>query len=282
MTITLVYRGETSVPVEVEGLTPEWVAGKTLAEVERFEVFHGNRKIPLAELFSVSGNSSGDASDLQLEFCGDLSGVHWIGARMTVGTVRVQGNAGWHLGSQMRGGEIIVDGSAGDWLGAEMHKGLIRVNGNAGNLTGAAYRGSQKGMTGGMILVDGDAGNEIGHSMRRGLIAIGGSAGAMLGYNMIAGTIAVFGSCGVRPGAGMRRGTLALLGQKTPQLLPTFRYSTTYRAPGMALMLKILRDRGFRYDEALLKTEYSLYHGDLVGTGLGEILIPGQECSLVS
>ncbi len=278
MAMTLEYKSSTTVPVEVEGLTPDWAAGKSLSEVERFEIFHGNQKIPLAEMFSVSG----DISDGHMEFCGDLSGVHWIGAHLKSGVVRIHGPAGRHVGSQMRGGEILVEGNVGDWLGAEMRKGLIRVKGHAGQLVGAAYRGSTKGMTGGMILVSGDAGNEIGHSMRRGLIAIGGSAGDMLGYNMIAGTIAVFGECGIRPGAGMRRGTLALFGSRPPALLPTFRYATTYRAPAVALMMKVLSEKGFRFDEALLKTEYALYHGDLVSIGRGEILIPARECSLVS
>lgn len=276
MAITLNYTGQTNVPVEIEGLTPDWAAGKSLAEVERFEIFHGNRRIPLAEMFTVSG----DASDGHMEFCGDLSGVHWIGAHMKTGVVRIQGPAGRHVGSQMGGGEIIVEGNAGGWVGAEMRKGLIHVKGNAGHLTGAAYRGSVKGMTGGTILVDGDAGNEIGLSMRRGLIAIGGAAGDMLGFNMIAGTVAVFGTCGIRPGAGMRRGTLALFGPNPPQLLPTFRYATTYRAPAVALMMKVLSEKGFRFNDALVKSEYALYHGDLVSIGRGEILIPAASSAM--
>jgi len=269
MTLTLNYRGQTSVPVEIEGLTPEWAVDKSLAEIERFEIFHGNRKIPLGEMFSVSG----DAGDREIDFHGDLSGVHWIGAHMTSGRVRVHGPAGRHVGSQMRGGEITVHGSAGGWVGAEMHRGLIHIRGNAGHLTGAAYRGSSKGMTGGMILVDGNAGNEIGLTMRRGLIAIGGVAGDMLGFNMIAGTVAVFGECGIRPGAGMRRGTLALFGPNPPQLLPSFRYATTMRSETTVLMLKLLKEKGFRVDEGLLSSEFALYHGDLVSVGRGEILV---------
>lgn len=278
MAIQLTYNGKTSVPVEIEGFTPDWAINKSLSEIEKFEIFHGNRKIPLAEMFSVSG----DASDGQMDFHGDLSGVHWIGAHMTIGAVRIHGPAGRHVGSQMRGGQITVHGNAGGWVGAEMHKGLIHIKGNAGHLAGAAYRGSTKGMTGGTILVDGDAGNEIGLTMRRGLIAIGGSAGDMLGFNMIAGTVAVFGTCGIRPGAGMRRGTLALFGPNPPQLLPTFRYATTYRSPTATLLMKVLREKGFQFDETPLTSDCALYHGDLVALGRGEILIPHQHLELVS
>ncbi len=268
MAITLTYNAQTKVPVEIEGFTPDWACDKSIAEIEGFEIFHGNCKVALAEMFRVSG----DAGDKRMDFEGNLSGVHWIGAHMTSGVVRIHGPAGRHVGSQMRGGEIGVEGNAGGWVGAEMAKGLIHVKGNAGHLTGAAYRGSAKGMTGGTILVDGNAGNEIGLTMRRGLIAIGGTAGDTVGFNMIAGTIAVFGECGIRPGAGMRRGTLALFGPTPPPLLPSFRFATTYQPQAVKLMLRTLSRHGFRFDETLMDAEYDLYNGDLVSLGRGEIL----------
>lgn len=269
MPIRLTYNAQTLVPVEIEGLTPDWASDKTISEIERFEIHHGNCKLPLAELFTVAG----DPGDKRIDFEGDLSGVHWIGAHMASGVVAVHGPAGRHVGSQMRGGEIRVEGNAGGWTGAEMHKGLIHIRGNAGHLTGAAYRGSSVGMTGGTILVDGDAGNEIGLTMRRGLIAIGGSAGDMLGFNMIAGTVAVFGQCGIRPGAGMRRGTLAIFGSAGPQLLPSFRYASTYNPQTVRLLLRALADKGFRFESSLMTSQYDLYHGDLVSLGRGEILL---------
>jgi formylmethanofuran dehydrogenase subunit C len=275
MALRLTYHGVTSVPVEIEGLTPDWACGKSISEIERFEIFHGNRRLPLAEMFRVAG----DAGDKCLEFEGDLSGVHWIGAHMQSGQIRIQGSAGRHIGSEMRGGRIDVEGNAGGWTGAEMRAGVIRVRGNAGHLTGAAYRGSVKGMTGGMICVDGNAGNEVGLSMRRGLIAIGGSAGDMLGFNMIAGTVLVFGECGIRPGAGMRRGSLGLFGPNPPRLLPSFRYGSTFRPQFIPLMLAALRDEGFAVDESLIDAELDLYHGDLVALGRGEILFRHQNAA---
>ena len=104
MAITLTYNAQTSVPVEIEGFTPDWACDKSVAEIERFEIFHGNRRISMAEMFTVTG----DASDREINFEGNLSGVHWIGAHMTSGVVRIHGPAGRHIGSQMSGGEIIV------------------------------------------------------------------------------------------------------------------------------------------------------------------------------
>ena len=269
MSLKLAYRGETSVPVEVEGLTPDWAGDKSLAEIERFEIFHGNRKLPLAEMFSVAG----DASDGRIDFEGNLAGVHWIGAHMHSGEIHIHGPAGRHVGSQMLAGQIRVEGDAGGWVGAEMRGGQIHVQGTAGHLVGAAYRGSPKGMIGGTILVDGDAGNETGLSMRRGIIAIGGAAGDMAGFNMIAGTILVLGQCGIRAGAGMRRGTICALGPAPPPMLPTFRYACTMRPHILSLMLRQVRRQGLAMVEASLPADVDLYNGDLVALGRGEILL---------
>ena len=268
--LKLSYIGDTNVPVEIEGLTPDWAADKSLEQIRKFEIFHGNRKLPLAEMFEIDG----EASDRRFEFHGDLSGVHWIGAQMDSGEIVIHGPGGRHIGSEMTGGTIHVHGDAGGWVGAEMHGGFIHVQGNAGHLVGSAYRGSVRGMTGGIILVDGDAGNEIGLTMRRGVIAIGGDAGDMLGFNMIAGTVVVLGRCGIRPGAGMRRGTLALLGPDPPPMLPSFKYGCTAGQPAVTLILHELIRRGMKIDKSLLDADYQLYHGDLVALGRGEIFLP--------
>jgi formylmethanofuran dehydrogenase subunit C len=268
MTLILEYVAQTTVPVEVEGLVPSAVAGKSLGEIERWEIVHGNRKLPLAEFFRASGDAAND----EIEFRGDLAGVHWIGAGMDRGEIRVLGPAGRHVGSEMTGGRITVEGDAGDWLGGQMRGGLIRVRGRAGHLVGAAYRGSPKGMTGGTILVEGPAGNEIGHAMRRGLIAVGGADDAV-GFGMIAGSILVLGPCGIRPGAGMRRGTIAILGPERPALLPTFRYGCRYRPLFLAMLLNELHRLDYPVSQSLLAADVDLYHGDFVEFGRGEVFV---------
>lgn len=267
MSIKLTYRGETSVPVEIEGLTPDWACDKSLAEIERFEIFHGNRKLPLAEMFTVTG----DASDKRFDFEGNLAGVHWIGAHMGTGQIHVHGPGGRHIGSEMRAGKIIVEGDAGGWVGCEMRGGQIHVHGNAGHLVGAAYRGSAKGMTGGRILVDGNAGNEIGLSMQKGIIAIRGEAGDMLGFNMTDGTIVVMGNCGIRAGAGLRGGAIGIFGPEPPPMLPTFRFDRTAQPEKLRLALGELRDKGLWIDETALPADADVYVGDLVEEGTGEI-----------
>lgn len=275
--LTLSHRAATTLPVEVFGLTPTMVRDRTLAEIERLPIQHGNRQLALAECFAVSG----DPRDEQLVFVGNLSGVHGIGARMDGGTVRVEGNAGRHAGSEMRGGELRIAGNTGDWLGTEMHGGLIDVGGDAGDHAGSAYRGSPRGMTGGTLLVRGNAGGELGHSLRRGLIAVGGDIGDVPCLNMIAGSVIVGGTVGLRPAAGMRRGTLAVLG-RPPELLPTFRSAGTTRPLFLRLYFATLRRLGFPIAAECDTADYRHFAGDLLGVGKGEILLrAGYRAALV-
>jgi len=268
MTLRLSLRAASDAPIEVIGVTPAALAGKSQAEIERLPVLHGNRTLPLAELFSIAG----DAADGRLEFAGDHAGVHGIGAKMDGGQIHVLGNAGRHVGAEMTAGQIHVTGNAGDWLGAELRGGRITVDVDAGDFVGAAYRGSPEGMTGGEILVAGNAGKEAGHTMRRGLLAIGGSIGDFAAINMIAGSIFVFGDCGLRPAAGMRRGTLALFGPR-PRLLPTFRSAGTCEPLFVRVYLRALAQAGFATPPECMNATCELFHGDLVTTGRGEILL---------
>jgi formylmethanofuran dehydrogenase subunit C len=268
MPLSFSLRQASPVPLEVEGITPDRLRDKSLAEIEQLEIFQGNCAVPLAEFFAVTG----DAADQTHEWQGDLSGVHWLGAKMTAGKIVVQGPIGRHLGSEMRGGEIHALADAGDWVGGEMHGGLIHVRGRAGHLVGSAYRGSPKGMTKGTIIVEGDAGNEIGHSLRRGLIFIGGNIGDLAGMNMLAGTIFVGGEPGIRHGAAMKRGTLCFLGA-APPILPTFRKACRFRPTYLRLVERRLRFLGVRKCPALGEMEFDLYNGDFLEGGRGELLI---------
>lgn len=263
----LKYKGDTTIPVEAECLTPDHLAGKTAAEVAALPVQHGNRQVPLGEFFTVEG----DAGDGEVRIAGDCSRVKLIGAGMTTGRITVDGPVGMHLGAEMKGGLIEVFGNAGDWVGAEMRGGRIHVHGDAGHLVGAGYRGSRFGMRGGIILVKGKAGNEIGATMRRGLIVIGGDSGDFTGVSLIAGTIFVFGQPGIRLGAGMKRGTIAVFGP-LPALLPTFRPDCVYRPVFLDLYLRQLCAWGLPVRAEFQRGRYRRFSGDLVALGKGEVL----------
>ena len=257
----------TTIPVEAECITPDNLAGKSVAEIAKLAVQHGNRQEPLGEFFEVSGTA--DDGEVLIE--GDCSRVKLLGAGMKGGRIKIRGGAGMHLGAEMTGGLIELFGNAGDWVGAEMRGGRIVVHGDAGELVGAGYRGSRYGMRGGAILVEGKAGNEIGSGMRRGLIAVGGDTGDFPGVSMIAGSVFVFGEPGVRPGAGMKRGSLVFCGTR-PALLPTFRYDCEYAPVFLNLYLRQLRHWGFPVAERFFMGRWRRYSGDLVALSKGEIL----------
>jgi formylmethanofuran dehydrogenase subunit C len=270
MPLVLRLKKPTSIPLEVDAIRLETLRGQSADELRRTSIQYGNQEVPLGDFFDVTRS----AADNELVWEGDCSTVKLIGAHLTQGKIRVEGNAGMHLGAEMRGGEIVVSGNAADWLGAEMHGGRIHVLGHAGNLVGAAYRGARRGMTGGEILVDGDAGDEVGRAMRRGLIAIGGKTGSAAGFDLIAGSILLFGEVGMRPGAGMKRGTIVLLGAAPPPaLLPTFKFSGVFRPVFLRFYLTRLREMGFFVPDECFAVDYRRYCGDFLELGKGEILI---------
>ena len=270
MSLVLSVRNTSSIPVEVDTVRLETVREQSPDDIKRTLIQHGNQQEMLGEFFDVSGA----ADDSEIVWEGDCSRVKLIGSHLASGRVRVEGNAGMHLGAEMTGGEIVVNGDAADWVGAEMHGGTIRVHGNAGHLAGAAYRGARRGMTGGEILIDGNAGNEVGHTLRRGLIAVGGSVGDAVGFNMIAGTILVFGGAGIRPGAGMRRGTIAFFQRKTaPDLLPTFQPAGAFSPLFLSLYLRHLAELGFSQLNGASGGRFSCYRGDFLEYGKGEIFV---------
>ncbi|MGD9648788.1 MAG: formylmethanofuran dehydrogenase subunit C [Pirellulales bacterium] len=273
--MTWVARNLTGLPIEVAGLTPTALADKSLAEIERLPVQQGNRQVPVAEFFDISGA----ASERVWQFEGDLSRVHWLAAGLDAGRIHVDGSVGRHAGSGMSGGTLTISGDAGDWLGAEMSGGHIDVAGSAGNLVAAPYRGARRGMTGGTILIRGDAGDELGRAMRRGLIAVAGNVGTAAGYDLLAGTILIGGSVGPRLGAGTRRGTIVLtrkgaLSRAAPlELPPTFRRAARYQPTFLRLLARHLAQFGFPFSLDDAAAEYETYVGDLLTVGKGEVLV---------
>ncbi len=271
MPLTLKLVQESSIPLEVDSVQMDVVQQQSVEDVKATLIQRGNEQHPLGDFFDVSGDAKEDETII---WQGDCSKVKLIGTYLKSGTIRVEGNAGMHLGAEMTGGSIEVFGDAGDWVGAEIHGGRIHVHGNAGHLVGAAYRGAAKGMTGGEILIDGNAGNEIGQSMRRGTIVIGGRSGDAPGYNMIAGSIFLFGESGIRPGASMRRGTIVYFGlEEAPRMLPSFKYAGTFQPTFLRFYLLWLKEMGFDVPTACLSSTYKRYRGDFLELGKGEILI---------
>lgn len=268
--LKLTLRAPSAIPLELDGILPERLAGLSPLEVAKLPVQHGNRSEPLGAFFDVVTNPRQTWADLHI--AGDTRNVKLIGARMSSGRISVEGPVGLHAGAQMSGGRLFLDSSAGDWLGAEMTGGEIEVIGDAGDQVGAAYRGSRRGMTGGVIRIRGSAGAELGLLLRRGLIVVEGACGEFAGASMIAGTLVLFGEVGERCGAGMKRGTI--LTAREPHLPPSFRYACDYRPAFVSMLLGELRKIGVRVPDGC-GTMLKCFRGDLLAGGRGEVLCAG-------
>jgi formylmethanofuran dehydrogenase subunit C len=247
MPLTLTLHEPPTVPLEVEGLSPERLAARRRGEIEALTVWHGNRRAQLADFFTVSGNG-----DDELRIEGDLRRVKFLGA-------------------DMRGGELVVEGGVGDFSGVGMRSGRLVVKGSAGHHLGGAYPGERAGMRGGEILVHGDAGDQVGAGLRRGLIAVAGRLGDAAGLRMLAGTIVAVAGLGASPGAAMRRGTIVAMSQVTP--LPTFAFACSYRPPFLRLYLRRLRELGLPLTDEQIEGSYARWSGDGLELRRGEILI---------
>jgi formylmethanofuran dehydrogenase subunit C len=266
MPLTLTLREPPTVPLETEGLSPDHLATRRRGEIEALTVWHGNRRMQLADFFAVSGNGGGE---LRIE--GDLRRVKFLGAGMTAGRLTVAGDAGMHTGADMRGGELVVEGDVGDFAGTGMRGGRLVVQGSAGHQLGGAQPGERAGMRGGEILVHGDAGDQVGAGLRRGVIAVAGRVGDAAGLRMLAGTIVALGGLGARPGAAMRRGTIVAMSQVTP--LPTFALACSYRPPFLRLYLRHLREWGLPVTDEQIEGRYARWAGDGLELLRGEILV---------
>lgn len=208
-------------PLDAPCITPDVFAEKSVSKIAKSEIREGNRKRTLSELFKIEQGTNDPSEEMTIRISGDISKVRRIGAKMSMGKIIIDGDAGMHLGEEMEGGVIVVTGSVGSWTGCMMKKGIIQVKGDAGDYVGAAYRGSTRGMSGGKIIIHGNVGNELGCFMRNGLIKIGGNVRQFAGIHMRNGTIIIQGNSEGRDGAEMRNGKIVVCGH-TPAILPTF------------------------------------------------------------
>ena len=258
----------TRIPIEAECISPDSFSGKSLEEVKNLEIFVGNKRKKLGDAFDVGmGNEGSD----EIVIHGDASNVKHIGAEMSFGKISIMGDVGMHLGREMRGGEITVQGNVGDWAAAEMKDGVLRIKGDVGSFLGAAYKGSKLGMKGGIILVDGNAGHEAGDLMRRGIIAVSGNMASFAGARMKGGSIFCFGKIGARAGAEMDRGTIVSFNEL--EILPTFKYDSTYNPTFLRIFLRKLEKYGMHLKQQHITGLYDRYSGDLASLGKGEIFI---------
>lgn len=249
-TITIRPLHAFDISVEAESISPDRFASLMLGQIRVLDVWQGNRKRKLSDLFKVEGDDGlalPEETTIRLE--GDFSRIKRIAEGMSAGTVEVLGGIGMHAGDNMKGGLLKIEGNADDWLGREMRGGKIVVEGNAGNYAGSGYRGEKCGMRGGEIEIGGNAGAYLGEHMCGGSIRVSGDAGDFPGAANQGGTIFIGGSTYL-PGAEMTKGTIIVNG--SVRVLPSFQKTDIVNLDGK---------------------DYQKYLGDLVESGKGELFV---------
>jgi formylmethanofuran dehydrogenase subunit C len=252
--IAIVPRREFRVPVEAERISPDVLALLAIEEIGKVEVWEGNRKTALSDLFEVSGDDgSATPEETLISLSGDFSKVKRVGENMTSGWIAADSDLGMHAGNGMAGGEIEIGGRAGDWLGLEMRGGKITVRGDAGDYVGAGYRGEACGMRGGEILIEGSAGDYLGEHLCGGKITVLGNSGDFPGIANRGGVIVIGGDAHL-PGAEMASGSITVRGRA--RVLPSYQYQETVEIDGLSL---------------------KKFLGDLVDNGKGELYAASVE-----
>ncbi|MEM2058939.1 MAG: formylmethanofuran dehydrogenase subunit C, partial [Thermoproteota archaeon] len=193
--LKLKIANDLAVPVEVEEIVPNRIAGLSLQELLKMSIWVGNKQLSLNSVFEVEGEVGSKPEEVKIVFQGYTNRLRRVGEKMSAGEIEVQGDVGAYAGRKMSGGKLTIMGSTGPSLGAKMLGGTIEVYGTAGDRVGGSYRGElpSRGMKGGTILIHGDAGAEVGSGMRGGTIIVDGSCDIMPGLDMKGGTILIKG-----------------------------------------------------------------------------------------
>ena len=91
--LTLKPKVKFRVPIEAECISPDIFKDESLDGIRGLPILWGNRQKTLGEVFDVKAEGS-DGSQIRIE--GHVGWVKHIGAKMTGGSIRIQGDAGMH------------------------------------------------------------------------------------------------------------------------------------------------------------------------------------------
>ena len=264
---TFTLRQEPPQRVDLSALTPDRLAGRSLAEIEKIEIGTTRAAIKAGDLFKIV---DGDLKSVRYE--GGSSRFDLIGAKLLPGfAIHVEGDVGAQLGRLAKGGRITVSGAAGAYAASGNLGAHIEIKGNAGERLAGPLAGELTGMSGGRVIVRGNVGARAGDRLRRGILIIEGDAGEDLGARLIAGTIVALGKTSGRVGYLNKRGSLVL--SRRPDLGPTYIDCGSHLLTFARLFSRSLKDDSAAA-AALLAGKLQRFGGDTAVYGKGEILTP--------
>ena len=262
-----VLREEPGQRLDLSPLTPDRLAGLSMAAVEALDLHTTRSRVSVADIFGVH---AGDAAHLVIK--GGSARFDGVGEGMTAGVIEVEGDVGQRAGRGMAGGRLAILGHAGDWTASGLRGGTVEVAGDVGAYLGGPLAGERTGMRGGLVMVRGRAGKRAADRLRRGTVIVEGDAGEHAGSGMVAGTLVVGGTSGPMPGILMRRGTIVL--GAAPELSPSFVAAARVELVFSALLARSLASLSER--AAACVAAANLRHaGDMAVRGNGELFVPG-------
>jgi formylmethanofuran dehydrogenase subunit C len=145
-----------TIAIDCRKLTPDALAGLSVTEINQLKL----ESTTVADVFDVTGT---DASHITFKNASAL--LNYVGYKMKVGQITVQGDVGDYLGAEMQGGTIVCSGSAGERTADKMRRGIILIDGDTGS-----YCCSR--MIAGTVGIYGKAGAHLGYALRRGTILL--------------------------------------------------------------------------------------------------------------
>jgi formylmethanofuran dehydrogenase subunit C len=228
-TITFALVKEPDLPMEVEFLTTDKLASKSVEEISQMQAYEGKIACPASDVFEITGEPATTAEETKIVIQGSTKKLRRIGENMTAGEIEIFGDVGMHVGDGMKGGKIVVHGSVDHYAASQMEGGELWVEGDAGDYLGAAYRGEWRGMKGGKIFIDGNVGFEMAAWLRgtkasqehgEPLIHVKGNVGQHAGHHNHGGFIVIEGNAEPKLGSEMGRGEIVILG--TADVLASF------------------------------------------------------------
>ena len=265
--MTFSLRAAPSQRLDLSPLTPQNLAGKTVAEIENIELQTTRVRVTAGDVFRIR---KGEPDTIVVE--GGAERLDRVGMGLSAGSIRVEGEVGVEAGRLMSGGQLIIGAAAGPFAGSGMKGGTLTIQGDAGERLGGPLSGETVGMSGGVLHVRGAAGDRAGDRLRRGLILIEGRAGAYAGSRMIAGTLTIGGEAGDLPGYLMGRGTI-LLGRGATLYSPTFADCGEHDLVAARLIADYVAQTSAKLAR-LFRRPLRRLAGDLAALGRGEILLP--------
>ena len=260
-------RAQPSQRLDLSALTPDRLAGLTEGDIAALELQTTRERVCVGDVFDLRMGAPA-----QLVFEGGSGRFDRVGAGMTRGIIRVDGDVGTQAGRLMRGGRLEIRGDTGPWAGSGMKDGTIEIGGAAGERLGGPLAGEVAGMRGGVIVVRGDAGARAGDRMRRGTIIVEGRTGAQPGSRMIAGTLILRRRTGLLPGYLMARGSI-VAAEGCEEMSPSFADCGVHDLVATRLMADFVRPYSVEL-AAMLRRPWRRFLGDMAVIGKGEVFVP--------